>query len=280
MGPIRADNRGKDQSSGVAMALAVWRYRVLAVVAGAIPALAFPAPSVALFGVVGLVPLMLLVFSAGSARDAIWRVWLGGVGYFIAVHHWLIPVTGPFVVPLASLLAALWIPWGWLGWRILGQRRSIPRLVAALVIVPSAWVAAEYVRAWGQLGGPWGLLGATQWANRPLLGVVSIGGVWLLSYVLVAVNVAITSLLAPAASPRERVVAASVGAGLLLAAVAVPSMLPFSESGVFRVAGVQPGIVHGGAERIAAHMELTRSLIGEDLDLIAVSYTHLRAHET
>jgi apolipoprotein N-acyltransferase len=136
------------------------------------------------------------------------------------------------------------------------------------VIVPSAWVAAEYVRAWGQLGGPWGLLGATQWANRQLLGVVSIGGVWLLSYVLVAVNVAVASTLAPAASRRERVVAASAGAGLLLAAVAVPSMLPWSEGGVFRVAGVQPGIVHGGAERIAAHVDLTRSLIGEDLDLI------------
>jgi apolipoprotein N-acyltransferase len=211
---------------------------------------------------------MFLVFSAGSAREAISRVWLGGVGYFIAVHHWLIPVTGPFVIPLAAFLATLWILWGWLGWRILGQRRSLPRLVAAFVVVPSAWVAAEYIRAWGQLGGPWGLLGATQWANRQLLGVVSIGGVWLMSYVLVAINVAVTSMLAPAVSKRERVVAASVGAGLLLAAVAVPSMLPVSEGGVFRVAGVQTGIVHGGAERIAAHEELTRSLIGEDLDLI------------
>ena len=70
-----------------------------------------------------------------------------------------------------------------------------------MVLVPSAGVVMEFVRSWERLGGPWGLLGATQWANLRLLAVVSVGGVWLLSFLLAAVNVAVTVALLPA-SPR------------------------------------------------------------------------------
>lgn len=222
-----------------------------------------------MLGLFGLVPLMYLVGSAPRAGEAAWRVWMGGIGFFIAVHHWLVPVTGPFVVPLAMVLAALWIPWGIILWMLLGTKRSAARVAAAVLIIPSAWVVAEYVRSWDRLGGPWGLLGATQWQNLTLLAVVSIGGIWLLSFLLVAVNVTITAAVLPGVAGRERLAflaAAIVLIGLGFAsALAQPDTKP---SGSFAVAGVQPGVVEGGAARIDAHEELTRTLVGQDLDLV------------
>lgn len=155
-----------------------WINRTLALVSGVLPALAFLEPSIWPLGVVGLVPLVLLVCDAPSGREAAWRVWFGGIGFFIAVHHWLVPVTGPFVVPLAMGLALLWIPWGGIAWALLGRKRLRAGPAGALLLVPSAWVVAEYLRSWDHLGGPWVLLGATQWQNRPLLAVVAVGGVW------------------------------------------------------------------------------------------------------
>lgn len=85
--------------------------------AGALPALAFPAPSLWWFAYVCLVPLLLLVRSAGSGRAAARDAWLGGTGYMIAVHHWLMPSLHVFIVVLAALLGLLWAPWGcwWAG---------------------------------------------------------------------------------------------------------------------------------------------------------------------
>jgi apolipoprotein N-acyltransferase len=249
----------------------------MALIAGAVPALAFPEPSVWVLGLVGLVPLMYLVSAAPSRSEALWRVWLGGIGYFIAVHHWLVPVTGPFVIPLAMVLAVLWIPWGLALWGTLGRqpegtlgRQLGPgRLAGALLLVPSAWVVAEYLRSWDRLGGPWGLLGATQWQNLPLLAVVSVGGVWLLSFLLVAVNVATTALLLPGAKASERILAGGAAVLLVGAGYLATSAQPETEpAGWFAVAGVQTGVIEGGTARIEAHEALTRTLAGSDLDLV------------
>ena len=50
--------------------------------------------------------------------------WLGGVGFMIAVHHWLLPSLHVFIVVLAALLGLLWAPWGWLVRRLLGGTPS------------------------------------------------------------------------------------------------------------------------------------------------------------
>jgi apolipoprotein N-acyltransferase len=246
-----------------------WRVRAVCLLAGALPALAFPEPSVWLLGVIGLVPLMWLVCAAPAGHEAVWRVWLGGIGFFIAVHHWLIPVTGPFVVPLAMTLAILWIPWGRIAWALLGTRPNPARLAGALLLVPSAWVVAEYLRSWDRLGGPWGLLGATQWQNRTLLAVVSIGGVWLLSYVLVAGSVALAAALLPGEDRKAPVIAVAAAVLLIAAASAYSIVQPEPEpAGSFAVAGVQTGIVHGRLERFDAHIEMTRTLVDDDFDLV------------
>lgn len=253
----------------IPITLGRWRARLLAVPAGAIPALAFPEPAIWVLGLVGLVPVLYLVCSAPSGREANWRAWFGGIGFFVAVHHWLIPVTGPFIVPLAMALATTWILWGWIAWRLLGDEITGPRVAFAMVLVPSAWVVTEFVRSWERLGGPWGLLGATQWANLRLLAVVSVGGVWLLSFLLAAVNVAVTVALLPVSPRPVRGLAFISAAALVTVGFAAPLAHPDADpEGIYRVAGVQTGVVHGGTARLDAHEELTRGLIGQSLDLV------------
>ena len=253
--------------------LRVWTPRLAAVAAGALPALAFPATDIWVLAFVGLVPLVWLVVGARSGRDAVARVFLGGVGFFLAAYHWLVPTVGPFVVLLAALFGALWIPWGVLAFRLLRGRPGTLALATATLVVPSAWVLAEYLRSWEGLGGPWALLGAALW-SRPTLGAVaSLGGVWLTGFVLMAVNVAATAGARPGARGPTRVVALAVALGLAGGSWAYGAWRPeppaIDGAPSMVVAGVQPGRVSRGDERFDAHLELSRELEGrDDLDLL------------
>lgn len=246
----------------------VWR-GAAAVTAGALPALAFPEPGLWWLAYGALVPWMLLVRTAPTGRRAALDGWLGGLGFMLAVHHWLMPSLHVFTVLLAGLLGLLWAPWGWLVRRMLGGRPSPRRTAVALAVVPSGWLMIETVRSFEGLGGPWGLLGASQWEVAPALRLASVGGVWLVTLLVVAVNTALAVLLTVSTA---RTVAVT---GLAASAVAVTSAwlwVPRPEqSGQARVAVVQPGVFGGpdSVERRFDHSEeLTRSLAGRDVDLV------------
>ncbi|WP_455351831.1 apolipoprotein N-acyltransferase [Streptomyces sp. SYSU K217416] len=246
-----------------------WWRAAAALLAGALPALAFPAPSLWWFAYVALVPWMLLARSAGSGRRAALDGWLGGLGFMLAVHHWLLPNLHVFIVVLAALPALLWAPWGWLVRHMLGGRPSPLRAAAAVVVLPSGWLMAELVRSWEGLGGPWGLLGSSQWEVAPALRAASVGGVWLVSLLVVALNTVVVVLVA-VESARIAAVSALVVCAVAVAGIWVWAPRP-EPSGLSRVAVVQPGVINGagGAERRFARGEaLTRSLAGQDLDLV------------
>ncbi|AQU69832.1 apolipoprotein N-acyltransferase [Streptomyces niveus] len=246
----------------------VWR-GAAAVTTGALPALSFPEPGLWWLAYGALVPWMLLVRTAPTGGRAILDGWLGGLGFILAVHHWLMPSLHVFIVVLAGLLGLLWAPWGWLVRLMLGGRPSPRRTAAALVVVPSGWLMIETVRSLEGLGGPWGLLGASQWEVAPALRLASVGGVWLVSLLVVAVNTGLTALLVVATARTV------VAVGLVACAVGVSCAwvwAPRTErTGQTRVAVVQPGVFAGpdGVDRrFDRSEELTRSLAGRDLDLV------------
>src|SRR5882724_8411753 len=90
-----------------------------ALVVGALPALAFPAPSWWWFAWFAVVPLLLLVSAAPTAFEGAVRAWCGMPGYVLAAQYWLLPVTGPLLVVMAAGLGTLWLPWGWAAQRLL-----------------------------------------------------------------------------------------------------------------------------------------------------------------
>ncbi|MGW7001802.1 apolipoprotein N-acyltransferase [Streptomyces sp. NPDC054933] len=243
-----------------------WWRGATAVVAGALPALAFPAPALWWLAYVALVPLILLARSAPTRGRGALDGWLGGTGFMIAVHHWLLPSLSAFIVVIAALLGLVWLPWGWLAQRLLGGSPGIGSVLAALVLLPSAWLLAEMVRSWQYLGGPWGLLGASQWQVRPALRLASVGGVWLLSFLLVAVNTAIAALIAVPAV-RHTAVAALVA--IAVGVTAVWFWVPAApRTGSVRIAVVQPGEIENGLARFDRSAQLTAQLAGLHPDLV------------
>ncbi|MFF7144121.1 apolipoprotein N-acyltransferase [Streptomyces nodosus] len=246
-----------------------WKRGAAAVLAGALPVLAFPAPSWWWFAYVCLVPWILLARSAPTGRRAAYDGWLGGFGFMVAVHHWLIPNLHVFTFVIGALLGALWAPWGLLVRRFLAGRPTVGRVCAALLVLPSGWLMVELVRSWQGLGGPWGLLGSSQWQVAPALRLASVGGVWLLSFLVVAVNVALAVLVAV----RESRVPAL--AGLLATAAVTSAAWAWSPrpvpDGRVRIAVVQPGVIDGpdsGARRFDREEQLTRALAGQHVDLV------------
>ncbi|MFI7239012.1 apolipoprotein N-acyltransferase [Streptomyces cyaneofuscatus] len=247
-----------------------WVRGAVALLAGALPALAFPAPSLWWLAYVALVPWLLLIRSAGTTRRAALDGWIGGTGLVIAVHHWLMPSLHVFIVLLAALLGLLWAPWGVLVQRLLGGAPSALRAGAAVVAVPSGWLVIELVRSWEGLGGPWGLLGASQWEVAPALRVASVGGVWLVSLSVVAVNTALVLLTVARTGARTT-------GGVLLVVCALTVTLVWAwapqpvTTGTARIAVVQPGVISGPGSverRLARGEELTRTVAGRDVDLV------------
>jgi apolipoprotein N-acyltransferase len=176
---------------------------------------------------------------------------------------------GVFMLAVAALLGLLWAPWGWLVWRLLHGRPGYGRAAAALVLVPCGWLAIETVRSWQYLGGPWGLMGASQWRWRPALVVASVGGVWLVSALLLAVNTAVALLL----TARGRGPGGwSAYAGLLALALAVAALDAWAPqprlAGRVTVGVVQPGLGPSDASRTARAETLTRSLAAAHPDLV------------
>ncbi|MGJ5750041.1 apolipoprotein N-acyltransferase [Streptomyces puniciscabiei] len=246
-----------------------WRRSGIAALAGALPVLAFPAPALWWFAYVALVPWILLARSAPSGRRAAYDGWSGGFGFLLAVHHWLLPSLNVFIFLIAVLLGALWAPWGWLVRRFLGEQPTPGRGAAALLVLPSGWLMVELVRSWQGLGGPWGMLGASQWQVSSALRLASVGGVWLLSFLVVAVNVAAAVLM----SVREaRVPAVASLVATAAATSAAWAWAPHPDvDGRVRIAVVQPGIMDGpdsAGKRFDREEQLTRRLAGQDVDLV------------
>ncbi|MFI9027706.1 apolipoprotein N-acyltransferase [Streptomyces sp. NPDC053560] len=250
-----------------------WWRAVAALVAGALPALCFPAPALWWLAYIALVPWLALLATAATPRRAALEGWLGGTAFMLAVHHWLLPSLHIFLLVLAALLGALWAPWGLLVRDLLrrttaGARAPGPgpgRCAAALVLVPSGWLLIELVRSWEYLGGPWGVFGASQWQVAPALRLASLGGVWLLTLLLVAVNTALALLL-------TRTAWRTALAGLLTIAVAAGAAWLWTPrpqpAGTTRIAVVQAGVVAGPDARFARGEQLTRRLAGRGVDLV------------
>ena len=245
---------------------ALWRLAALAV--GALPALAFPAPAWWLLAWVGVVPLLLLVRAAPTAADGAVRAWFGMAGYVLATQYWLLGSAGPLLVGMAALLGALWLPWGWAAHWLLSAPVSCGRTLAAVIVLPSAFVMAEAVRSWQGLGGAWALLGASQWNHPATLASASLGGVWLTSCLVVAGNTALAGvLLHREMSGRVTALTAAVGC----AAVGPMWFLlgPAPRVGpTVQVALVQPGKIDDATARMEAGEALTETLVGKRPDLV------------
>jgi len=271
--------------------------RYAALLAGALPVLAFPSLNLEFAAWFGLVPGLLLLRAAPTGREAAVRGWWLGTGYLLMAMYWLVPNLGPALLLVAIVLGAPWSGFGFAAWRLLGsegpearsrpegpearsrpegpEARSRPegpgarQALAAVVVLPSCWVVIDWLRSWQGIGGPWAVFGASQWQHPVVLALAATGGVWLVTFVLVAANTAIAIALVAARLPVR-----AAGAAALLLAVASGPVAFALTAGEYRVppaghvtlALVQPGLADGPRGLVDREIRLTRR--GPRADLV------------
>ncbi|MFE2406793.1 apolipoprotein N-acyltransferase [Kitasatospora sp. NPDC059408] len=263
-----ARHRGDPAGAGPPRPAHRYRARLGALAAGALPVLAFPPLGLAWLAWVALVPGLLLMQRAPSGREAAVRGWWFGAGFILTAMYWLVPSIGPGLPVLAVLFGALQAVVGLGVHRLLRPPLTARRALLAVAVVPALWLTTEYARSWHALGGPWALLGATQWQHPAVLALASAGGIWLVSAAVVAVNTGVLVVLT-AAPWRPRAVAALTA---VLVLVAGPLLFALRDApvraGAVTVALVQPGIVDDPQARFDASARATAELGGRPVDLV------------
>jgi apolipoprotein N-acyltransferase len=241
------------------------RYAALA--AGALPALAFPAANLEFLGWIGLVPGLALMQAAPSRREAAVRGWWFGAGYLLANMYWLAPNLGPGLLLVAIVIGFLWTAVGLAVWGLTRPPVSPRRAAAALVVVPSSWLVTEWIRSWQGIGGPWAVLGASQWQHPAILALAAVGGIWLVTFALVAANTGVLLAITARSAPARLVGAAGLLVAVLAGPVAFALTAPPPVTGHITVALVQPGMEPTAATRLAENERLTTS-VANRADLI------------
>jgi apolipoprotein N-acyltransferase len=242
------------------------RYAVL--VAGALPVLAFPGLNLELLGWCGLVPGMLLIHRSASAREAAVRGWWFGTGFLLAALYWLLPNLGPALLLVAVVFGVAWTGFGVATWALLRPPVSAARALAALVVVPSYWLVTEWARSWQGFAGPWAVLGTSQWQHPAILALASVGGVWLVSFALVAANTGILVVIVAGRAGIRALGAAGAAAAVAGGPVAFALTTPVPPARSVAVALVQPGIEQTRGARADASQRLSAGLGADHPDLI------------
>lgn len=185
----------------------------LALLSGLLLALAFPKFEVA--GLAWIAPGLMLASAAGLRRGGVFRIgFIAGLIYHMVALYWILLI--PMGLPWKGIVVLGWIllsaycalyqgAWVWLVWRIFPDRgtESSDGILGSLRMIGSvssparivwglfggvAWVALEMIQARFITGFPWGLLGVSQYQMLPLIQVVSITGIYGISFLLVWVS--------------------------------------------------------------------------------------------
>src|SRR5215467_1307413 len=119
--PARADRSGRSGRRRRAFVRAFTQpARYAALLAGALPVLAFPSLNLEFLAWFGLVPGLLLLRAAPTGREAAVRGWWLGIGYLLMALYWLTPNLGPAVLLVAIVLGLPWAGFGFAAGRLLG----------------------------------------------------------------------------------------------------------------------------------------------------------------
>ena len=145
---------------------------------------------------VALVPLFFNIARRPRAPQSFFAGWLAGTIFFYATCHWL---TYPMIhyagipAPLAYLLLLPAAAAGGLfpALSALALARLCERLgTAALLLAPFVWVACEWARL-GVIGQLWNAVGYSQAFEPALIQAARFGGVYAVSFLVVAFNAAV-----------------------------------------------------------------------------------------
>jgi apolipoprotein N-acyltransferase len=174
------------------------------ILSGVLLALSFPGFSRSTLAYAALVPLMFAVQSL-PARKAAGLGLLAGFVFYILSLSWLRNLTGTVdsailqvsalagYVFLAFYCGLYFIPF------CIGTARAVEKWpgndlrqnLRFMFVLTAVWVGAEYLRSVLFTGFPWNALGVSQYANPAVIQIAQWGGVYIVSAMIVWMNVAL-----------------------------------------------------------------------------------------
>jgi len=152
-----------------------------------------------------LVPLIIVLLTS-RPRAGFISAFVAGIVFWLIALSWLLHVSNTFGAPVLIVLGWIAIAvycalfMGCFGFVVSGCVRwlsgttstfSLRNSMVLLVIVPVVWVGTEFVRSHLFTGFPWNALGISQYDNTALVQLAEWGGVFLVSLVVVLVNVSL-----------------------------------------------------------------------------------------
>jgi apolipoprotein N-acyltransferase len=152
-----------------------------------------------------LVPLLVALALVPYGRGVFYGTSAGVVATLL-VNFWLGTFNLLSLQFAAVVAVAQYLPF--MAVALLIARRVRPG--ARFVVLPSAWVVFDWVRSLGFLGYPWGMIGTSQYAAPLVIQTASIGGVWMVSFLVLLVNGVAASAVAAALQRARRGATATV----------------------------------------------------------------------
>ena len=168
---------------------------VLAVLSGLLLTGSFPKIEIEWLSWFALVPL-LYALKGLSPKDSFRIGFIAGLSHFISLLYWLLPVMRTYgylpwylSIALLFLLSAVLALFIALFSMILTGLSKKP--IHFLAIMPTVWVAMEYIRSFIFSGFPWELLGYSQYGRLQLIQISDIFGVYGVSFLIALSNTSI-----------------------------------------------------------------------------------------
>ena len=217
---------------------------------------------------VALVPALLALRAAPSARSALLRGLVAGLAYFYVAIYWVSHAMTDFgglsfglsFVALSLLvlyMAAHWAATFWIAWRIragLGWPLHWH--------LPAVWTALELLRNYLFSGFPWADVGYTQVRTLAVAQLASLGGVYAIAFLVVLVNAVLAEAIAARAGRRSLPVRGLAAAGALVVAAVSYGALHLASvraraaaAPTIRVGVVQPNVDQSVKNRARDHAD-------------------------
>ena len=160
---------------------------ILSLISGLLTGLSFNFPSFSFLIWFSLVPFIYAV-SKGRLNLVI----LSGITFAFAFYglvlFWVVNVTGLGLILLLCYLSLYYIIFSFLGQRLIKRPLRI-------VTLPCLWVVLEFLKEIIWCGFGWANLGYSQYKNFYLIQIADLGGVKLISFLIVMVNVLIAEII-------------------------------------------------------------------------------------
>ncbi len=176
----------------------------LSALSGVVLALALPTPGWWPLAWVGLVPLFAAIKDLRTWKAFGYGLLMGTI-YGLITTRWL-TLFGVFLwIGLAVFQGLFWA----LCAALISRFARLRNRALALALIPIAWVAVDFVRSLGPFGCPWISLAHTQANCLPVIQIAAIAGLWGIDFVVCAVNLALSTLIADRARSKAPLIAAA-----------------------------------------------------------------------